>query len=195
LQDVRDVLGTSRDADADADGNGGSGILALPRALQLTPLRQLNLCLIHVPWVESAQTASILAEHTVGTGADPQAMGNVTRNISLIPHSPEALAALRTLWSPVNTMPMAHRRTPLFGLATAWRIFPPHEHAERFGEHLAAWEEMVAADPSSVRATSTRMSPLDAVLPNSVRHLPPNFQHEARSRIEAMKAAVSSSDG
>lgn len=191
LQDVIDVLGTPRDA----AGKGGSGILKLPKSLQFVPLRQLNLCPIHVPWGERAQVNLILARATVGTGADPEAMENLTRCFSMMPASSEALAALRVLWGPVNTLPLANRLAPLYGLSTSIKAFPLNERTERFGEHLAAWEDIVEENPISLRATPRLTSPLDGVLPNMVAVLPPEFQDEARERIAAMKARVNFSAG
>jgi hypothetical protein len=179
LQEVREVLGTPRDA----EGRNGSGILGLTQPLQIEPLRELNFRPF-LPRDERGEATIIRTEPTLRTG-DPEALSNLVNTMLYLPHdSPQALPALRTLWGPVNIMPLAnaHRRDALFTIALCIRRFPLDERVQRFGEHLAAWKEVVAADPSSAQAICDTLSQV-------IDHLPPSFQDEARSGIEAIKVA------
>jgi len=189
LQGFRDILGTPRDA----DGRGGSGILGLPTSLRPEPLRELSFSLIYARlnvMGERARSTTLLAQHAVEAGADPQTIEHLIQNFDVMPHSSEALTALRILWHPINAMPLAHRHVPLLLISGTVERFPLRERAERFAEHLAAWEELVAADPSSARATPTQPSLLDGELRNMVTCLPRDRQDEACGRIAAMKEVV-----
>jgi hypothetical protein len=184
LVDVVAVLGKP----SDEDGRGGSGILGLPEPLQAVPLQELNRRLYRLPIEDRPEAAWLMAQATVAAGSDPEAMRLLTG--AYPGESAYALDTTTVLWNPVHAFPLSDRSALLWDMAPRIRVFPYEERAERFSEHLSAWEELVEKNPAAVRATEIKMSPLVLLLPHRVNYLPAEARAAARFRIVAMKTAL-----